>query len=150
MARAEAAAAVQEVVDRETRAWDTQDVELLLSVFHPDMVWAWPSSPTAHDPVDWVLRLGRFDRERWGGGWQELFDAYELVHNRRETVKIEVSDQGDGAFAVVDIDTWWRPRAGGEDDRWQGRTCKIYALTSDGWKMTAQVGVLDYGVHAAP
>ena len=31
-------AAIHEIVDRETRAWDTQDVELLLSVFHPDMV----------------------------------------------------------------------------------------------------------------
>ena len=33
---------VQEIVDRETRAWDTQDVELLLGILHPDMVWPWP------------------------------------------------------------------------------------------------------------
>ncbi len=30
---------IQEIVDRETRAWDTQDVELVLSIFHTDMVW---------------------------------------------------------------------------------------------------------------
>ena len=35
----DAAAEIREIVDRETRAWDTQDAELLLSVFHPDMVW---------------------------------------------------------------------------------------------------------------
>ena len=33
---------VTEIVDRETRAWDTKDVRLLLTVFHPDMVWPWP------------------------------------------------------------------------------------------------------------
>lgn len=29
---------IQEIVNRETRAWDMQDVKLLISVFHPDMV----------------------------------------------------------------------------------------------------------------
>jgi hypothetical protein len=29
---------IEEIVDRETRAWDTGDVDLLLTVFHPDMV----------------------------------------------------------------------------------------------------------------
>jgi hypothetical protein len=29
-----------EIVNRETRAWDTKDVALLISVFHTDMVWA--------------------------------------------------------------------------------------------------------------
>ena len=37
---------VREIVDRETRGWDTQDVGLLLSVFHPDMVWPWPKRAT--------------------------------------------------------------------------------------------------------
>jgi hypothetical protein len=55
---------IQEIVERETRAWDTQDVELLLSVFHPEMVWPWPKGPAAHDPADWTLVLGRFDAER--------------------------------------------------------------------------------------
>ncbi len=39
---------IKEIVDRETRAWDTQDADLLLSVFHPvfhpDIVWPWPKS----------------------------------------------------------------------------------------------------------
>ena len=57
-------AAIQEIVDRETRAWDTKDVPLLLSVFHPDMVWAWPPHAMAHDPVEWRLSIGRFDAQR--------------------------------------------------------------------------------------
>jgi hypothetical protein len=27
---------IEEIVNRETRAWDTQDVDLLTTVFHPD------------------------------------------------------------------------------------------------------------------
>jgi hypothetical protein len=63
---------IREIVDRETRGWDTQDVGLLLSVFHPDMVWPWPNSPTSHDPMEWRLVLGRYDSERWGSRWREL------------------------------------------------------------------------------
>ena len=29
---------IEEIVNRETRAWDTRDVDLLMSVLHPDMV----------------------------------------------------------------------------------------------------------------
>jgi hypothetical protein len=29
---------IKEIVNRETRAWDTKDVELLMTIFHPDMV----------------------------------------------------------------------------------------------------------------
>lgn len=104
----DAAREIEEIVDRETRAWNAQDVQLLLSVFHPDMVWPWPRSYTAHDPADWTLVQGRFDAERWGRGWQDLFDSHELIHNRRRVARIEVSREGDGAFAVVDIDTLWR------------------------------------------
>jgi len=68
----DAQAEIKEIIDRETRAWDTQNVELLLSVLHPDMVWPWPPDPHAHDPLRWVLVLGRFDRERWRRGWQTL------------------------------------------------------------------------------
>ena len=136
---------IREIVDRETRAWDTQDVALLLSVFRPAMVWAWPLSDTSVDPVDWRLRIGRFDEQRWGDLYRELFAAKELVHNRRDAVRIEVSREGDGALAVVDIDTLWRDRFTGADDHWLGRTCKLYALTDEGWKMTSQVGALRYG-----
>ena len=39
--------------------------------------------------------------------------THELVHNRREIKKIVVTPEGDGAFAVVDVDTLWRDREGG-------------------------------------
>ena len=107
-AKTEIESKIVEIVNRETRAWDTKDVDLLLTIFHPDMVWPWPVNSAAHDPVDWVLVLGRFDAERWKKVWQELFATHALIHNRRQTKKIEVSEQGDGAFAVVDVDTLWR------------------------------------------
>src|SRR4051812_24129224 len=66
---------IEEIVNRETRAWDIQDVDLLISIFHHDMVWPWPRTSTSHDPMDWVMVLGRFNAERWKQGWQELFDA---------------------------------------------------------------------------
>jgi len=37
-----------------------------------------------------------------------VFDDYDLIYNNRKTIKIEVASEGDGAFAVVDIDTYWR------------------------------------------
>ena len=147
--RREAEREIEEIVHRETRAWDTRDLDLLMSVFHPDMVWPWPPTPRDHDPADWVLEWGRYDDRRWRAGWQRLFDTHELAWNRREIRKIELSAELDGAFAVVDIDTCWRGAEG--DFRWQGRTCKIYTLLAPGpdgrreWKMTCQVGVLDYG-----
>ncbi len=136
---------VREIVDRETRAWDNQDVELLLSVFHQDMVWPWPKNPQAHDPMDWVLAWGRYDRERWGREWQGLFDNSRLVHNNRFIRKIEVSEQGDGALAIVDIDTLWE-NSDGEHDHWKGRVCKVYSKVESEWKMTMHVGVLDYSM----
>jgi hypothetical protein len=134
---------IEEIVDRETRAWDTGDVDLLLTVFHPDMVWPWPRTTRSHDPMDWVLEWGRYDPERWGRGWQELFDTHELVRNEREIRKIEVSEEGDGAFAVVDIDTVWRDQSGNES-RWKGRVCKVYSKVGGEWKMTMHTGVLEY------
>jgi ketosteroid isomerase-like protein len=139
----EAVNEIREIVDRETRAWDTQDVELLLSVLHPDMVWPWPPDATAHDPIDWMMVLGRFDRERWRRGWQTLFDTHELVHNQRDVRRIEVSEERDGAFAVVDVDTLWRNRDGSEQ-HWKGRACKIYTRVAGEWKMIAQTGLLNY------
>ena len=136
-------AEIEEIIDRETRAWDTQDLDLLMTVFHPDMVWPWPPTPQAHDPLAWVLDWGRFDDERWRKGWAELFDAHKLIHNQRHTRKIVLSEQGDGAFAVVDVDTLWRDEAG-HDFHWLGRACKIYTRVGGEWKMIAQTGLLDY------
>lgn len=134
---------IREIVNRETRAWDTKDVKLLLSVFHADMVWPWPPDAGAHDPVDWVFVMGRYDYERWGASWQGLFDTHELVHNKREIVKVVVTAEGDGAFAVVDVDTLWRDAAG-KDFHWRGRACKVYSKVAGEWKMTMHTGLLDY------
>lgn len=137
-------AAIGEIIGRETRAWDTADVPLLLSVFHPDMVWAWPATYTSADPVDWHLVMGKFDLTRWTALYEDLFRARSLVHNRRTTVRIEVSAQRDAGLAVVDIDTLWRDNESGDLDHWLGRTCKLYALVGAEWKMTAQTGALQY------
>ena len=136
-------AEIEEMVNRETRAWDTQDVDLLLSVFHPDMVWPWPPHPRAHDPMDWVLEWGRYDAARWRAGWARLFATQRLVHNRRAIRRIALAKEGDGAFAVVDVDTLWRDSAG-RDFHWLGRACKIYTRVGGEWKMIAQTGLLDY------
>lgn len=138
------AEAIRELVDRETRAWDTRDLDLLLSLFHPDMVWPWPPHPSAHDPLDWVIPWGRYDEARWRAGWGELFATHDLVHNRRVTRRIQVSAQGDGGFAVVDVDTLWRDRDGNHF-HWQGRACKVYTRMPDGeWKLIAHTGLLEY------
>ncbi|HVH47523.1 MAG TPA: DUF4440 domain-containing protein [Labilithrix sp.] len=135
---------IQEMVDRETRAWDARDAAALVSLFHPDMVWPWPRHPRGHDPADWVMFLGRFDRERWTASWQSLFDSAILVHNIRRTAKIIVSEQRDGALAVVDIDTLWKMNDGTQD-HWKGRVGKVYSKLAGGeWKMTMHTGVLDY------
>ena len=117
---------IKEIVDRETKAWDTQDVELLLSIFHPDMVWPWPKDSKSHNPVDWIFDFGKYNYERWKKRWQYLFDMYSLIHNNREIIKISVSDESDGAFAVVDVDTLWCGNSDGEEFHWKGRACKVY------------------------
>ncbi len=134
---------IAEIVDRETRAWDTQDVNLLMTVFHQDMVWPWPRTPQSHDPIDWVIVWGRYNHDRWRNGWQKLFDTQCLARNVREIKKIEISKEGDGAFAVVDIDTLWID-ADGNENHWKGRVCKVYSKIGDEWKMIMQTGVLDY------
>ena len=60
-------------MDRETRAWDERDADVLVELFHPDMVWPWPPGPHDHDPMRWVMEWGRYDRERWRDGWRRLF-----------------------------------------------------------------------------
>lgn len=136
---------IQNMVDRETRAWDALDAEGLVDIFHPDMVWPWPPTSGAHDPVDWIFPMGRFDRERWRRSWQELFDSHRLLHNRRDTVKIVVSPEEDGAFAVVDVDTLWQHRETGRNFHWKGRACKGYTKMDLGWKLIYHTGLLDYG-----
>jgi len=90
---------IRTLVDTETGAWNTRDANALVSLFHPDTVWPWPPHAAAHDPMQWVMPFGKFDRERWRSSWQALFDTHDLVHNKRETLRALVSEQGDGAFA---------------------------------------------------
>lgn len=137
-------APILELIHRETRAWDTQDAELLVSCFHPAMVWPWPPTARSHDPMTWVIGYGRFDATRWRERWQELFDTHVLVRNERAIRRIVVAPEGDGAFAVVDIDTLWRHRRTAAEQHWNGRTCKIYTQVGTQWKMIAQTGVLEY------
>lgn len=134
---------IEELVHRETRAWDSQDVDLLLTLFHPDMVWPWPRTPKSHDPADWVFVLSRYDYDRWKRSWQELFDTHRLIHNKREIKKIEISKEGDAALAVVDIDTLCRDSKD-NDNHWKGRVRKMYTKMGSTWKMIMHTGVLDY------
>jgi len=134
---------INEIVNRETSAWDTQNVDLLISIFHPDMVWPWPRTPKSHDPMDWDMILGRFNKERWSKGWQGLFDNSRLVHNNRKIKKIVLSDEKDGAMAVVDIDTLWIDKENNRN-HWKGRVCKVYSRVGTEWKMTMHTGVLEY------
>jgi ketosteroid isomerase-like protein len=134
---------ITEIVNRETKAWDSQDVNTLISIFHPDMVWPWPRTSESHDPMDWILPLGKYNKERWSKGWQELFDSHHLVHNKREIKKIMISEEKDGAFAVVDIDTLWVD-INNNKNHWKGRVCKVYSKIGNEWKMTMHTGVLNY------
>ena len=132
------------LVDAETVAWDARDAEALVALFHPDTVWPWPPDSAAHDPMSWVMPIGRFDRERWKGAWQALFDTHDLVHNKRNTLRVVVSEQGDGAFAVVDVDTLWRNRATKQPFHWKGRACKVYTKVGERWVFLFHTGLLEY------
>ena len=136
-------AEIQAMIDRETAAWDTQDAEALVDLFHPDMVWPWPPDAQAHDPSTWIFPYGRYNRDRWRAEWQSLFETHALVHNRRATVKITLSAEGDGAFAVVDVDTLWRDEAG-RDFHWLGRAGKGYTRVDGEWKLIMHTGLLQY------
>lgn len=140
----DAVAAIRDMVDRETDAWNRLDADALVALFHPDMMWPWPRSETEHDPLSWTTGMGRFDADRWRASWQGLFDGSELISNEREILRVAVTPEGDGGFAVVDIDTRWRARDTGVETRWSGRVCKAYARCPDGWKMTMQTGALVY------
>jgi len=134
---------IQNLVDLEKKAWDEKDSNALVSLFHPDMIWPWPLDENSHDPAQWVFPMGRFDRERWKSVWQDLFDNFSLIHNKRQTVKIVVSEQGDGAYAVVDVDTLWRDKEG-KDFHWLGRACKGYTKVDQEWKLIMHTGLLKY------
>ena len=136
---------IQALVDRETLGWNTKNPDLFLDMIHPDMVWPWPPTADSHDPIDWVFVLGRFDRARWRRNWQDIFDTHDLTRNKRDTLRIVVSAEGDGAFAVVDIDTLWRHKVSGTDFHWKGRVCKMFTRMPNGeWKFYFQTGALNF------
>jgi ketosteroid isomerase-like protein len=137
---------IQAMVDRETAAWDRKDADELVELFHPDMVWPWPPDANAHDPLTWVFPQGRFNRTRWKVEWQKLFEACELVHNRRQTLRIQVSVEQDAGFAVVDVDTLWKRRSNGESFSWKGRACKGYTKAKERWYLIFHTGLLNYPV----
>ena len=141
--KAETIKEIENIVNRETKAWDNQDIDLLMSIFHPDMVWPWPKTPDSHNPLDWIIGFGRYNYERWSKAWKDLFDTHKLIHNKREIKRIEVSKELDGAFAVVDIDTLWISKKG-ERDHWKGRVCKVYTKMINEWKLIMHTGVLNY------
>jgi ketosteroid isomerase-like protein len=108
------------------------------------MIWPWPPNSETHDPAEWIFPFGRFNRDRWKMSWLKLFETHELIHNRRNIIRIEVSVEGDGAFAVVDIDTLWRNRDNGEDFHWKGRACKGYSKCNGEWLIIMHLGLLNY------
>lgn len=81
----EAEEQIRALVDAETAAWNARDADALVALFHPGTVWPWPPNSRAHDPLQWVMPFGRFDRVRWRRSWQELFDTHDLVHNKYES-----------------------------------------------------------------
>jgi ketosteroid isomerase-like protein len=87
-------------------------------------------------------------QKRWRKGWAELFASHRLVHNIRKIRKIVISKEGDGAFAVVDVDTLWSRISDGKDFHWHGRACKVYTKINDGqWKMISHTGLLKFDIN---
>ncbi len=66
---------IQEMVDFETKGWNTKDPELFLSMIHPDMAWPWPPTAKSHDPIDWVFIMGRLT----GNGGEKYGKSF-LIH----------------------------------------------------------------------
>ncbi len=134
---------IKEIINRETRAWDIKDVELLLSIFHPEMVWVWPKNNLAYNPINWELPLGKFNHERWKLVYEKMFSQNKIIKNERNIVDIKTSKEGDGAFAIVDVDTIWENDKG-ERSHWFGRSGKTYTKVDNEWKLIAHHGLLKY------
>jgi hypothetical protein len=148
---------IVEMVERESRAFETADAELMLTIYHPDMVWAWPPHEHAHDPMEWIMRVGRFNYDKWLKLTQLFMDTHKLIHNHREIKKILMTDEQDGALAVVDIDTLFEQKPDA-DSPWHkedagelhvvGRAAKIYTTVGDEWKLLYQPGTMHYPVKS--
>ncbi|MEJ7642437.1 MAG: hypothetical protein WKF36_09630 [Candidatus Nitrosocosmicus sp.] len=75
-----------------------------------------------------------------------MFEFHGLIRNVGAIRKIVISDQGDGAFAVVDANTLWQNLKTKKGFHWKGKACKIYTMvTTDGkWKMISHTSLLEY------
>ncbi len=129
---------IEEMVHRETQAWDESDVDLLLALFHPDMIWIWPADGDTGDLLASKLQVSRFDPDRWQTGWSSIF-SNELLRNNRRVLSVTPSPAGDSAVAVVDVETSWRTPSG--QAGWKGRATKCYVRVGDTWKMIAHIGL---------
>lgn len=75
--------------------------------------------------------------------YEKLFNENKLVKNERNIVDIKISKEGDGAFAIVDVDTIWEDSEG-KQTIWSGRAGKTYTKINGEWKMIAHNGLLKY------
>ncbi len=103
------------------------------------MVWLWPQTSGSHDPLNWLIEVGGFDRERWRAGWGELFGG-GVTRNERDIRKVVVSPEGDAAVAIVDVDVEWL-NEDGEPVKWVGRVSKVYSKVDGQWKMVTHNGL---------
>ena len=69
--------------------------------------------------------------------------SFELIHNQRAIRTIEVSDQGHGACAVVDVDTLC-PTARARISLGKGAPAKVSSRVGAEWKMIMPTGLLEY------
>ena len=128
-------------LQRETQGWNSQDLDLLMSIFHPYM---YGHGQELHNLM--ILKIGFLNQEdliiKDGEITGELFLKNIIQDITIALKKIVISNEGDGAFAVVDVDTLWRNKKDGKDFHWYGRACKIYTKLKNGqWKMIAHTGL---------
>src|SRR5947208_3351434 len=85
---------IRDIVDRETRAWDAQDVELLISCFHPAMVWPWPPTPQSHDPMTWGWCFAASTASGGSGAGRGRFTRTTLVQTGGKVRRAECRAEG--------------------------------------------------------
>ena len=133
---------IQAMVDRETDAWDRQDAETLVSLFHPDMVWPWPPDADSHDPARMGLPAGPLRPRAVATGLAGPLRFARLVHNRRRTVRIEVSRSRTAPSRSSTSTRSGENRASGQPFHWKGRACKGYTKVGDRWLLIFHTGLL--------
>lgn len=128
--------AICSLVDREPSAWAAKDVEALVDLYHPEMVWTTLTEDEGKVGLG-SLMLSGLDADRWRAAWKRHFATHDLVHHEQETCEVHVAEDGSGGFAIVERDALWREKRSGEVERWNGRALKIYTREGSGWRMRA-------------